>query len=490
MSERNLIDKSQENDYTVTTVQPGEQRPPEPEIRYSRGDGTPRAFGSYCWPLQVAMRFGSCATGVCEPCQVGNKAALNRISRVPQGCLAELTVKVTDMGFGSKRAARSLKKRTVFREKPGRIWASGGRGFLRTLSLPENLEKLLTDCTLCPRNCHVNRMAGQIGYCLQTGKLRAARAALHYWEEPCISGTAGSGAVFFGGCSMRCVFCQNHDIAAGEAGREISLERLKEIFLELQEKGANNINLVTPTHFVPLIVPALRAAKREGLRIPIVYNTSSYEKVSTLQLLDGLVDIYLPDLKYESAALSGLLSNAPDYFETATAAIAEMVRQVGEPGFAAPDGTQLFAAQMNDACEEADEDAEFLMKKGVIVRHLALPGQEADSKRVLSYLLKTYGERIYISLMNQYTPIPSVLEKTLPKLAQKKLAAPEPLREKSAAQPESAQACLTGLQRRLTEDEYEALIDFAIENGIENGFIQDQETAQESFIPAFDGEGI
>ena len=339
-----------------------------------------------------------------------------------------------------------------------------------TLSLLENLEKLLTDCTLCPRNCHVNRMAGQIGYCLQTGTLRAARAALHYWEEPCISGTAGSGAVFFGGCSMRCVFCQNHDIAAGEAGREISVERLKEIFLELQEKGANNINLVTPTHFVPLIVPALRAAKREGLRIPIVYNTSSYEKVSTLQLLDGLVDIYLPDLKYESAALSGLLSNAPDYFETATAAIAEMVRQVGEPVFAAPDGTQLFAAQMNDACEEADEDAEFLMKKGVIVRHLALPGQEADSKRVLSYLLKTYGERIYISLMNQYTPIPSVLEKTLPKLAQS--------------------ACLTGLQRRLTEDEYEALIDFAIENGIENGFIQDQETAQESFIPAFDGEGI
>lgn len=175
---------------------------------------------------------------------------------------------------------------------------------------------------------------------------------------------------------------------------------------------------------------------------------------------------------------------------SAAAAIAEMVRQVGEPVFAAPDGTQLFAAQMNDACEEADEDAEFLMKKGVIVRHLALPGQEADSKRVLSYLLKTYGERIYISLMNQYTPIPSVLEKTLPKLAQKKLAAPEPMREESAAQPESAQACLTGLQRRLTEDEYEALIDFAIENGIENGFIQDQETAQESFIPAFDGEGI
>ena len=157
-----------------------------------------------------------------------------------------------------------------------------------TLSLPENLEKLLTDCTLCPRNCHVNRMAGQIGYCLQTGTLRAARAALHYWEEPCISGTAGSGAVFFGGCSMRCVFCQNHDIAAGEAGREISVERLKEIFLELQEKGANNINLVTPTHFVPLIVPALRAAKREGLRIPIVYNTPLMKKSARCSCWTGL----------------------------------------------------------------------------------------------------------------------------------------------------------------------------------------------------------
>ena len=326
------------------------------------------------------------------------------------------------------------------------------------------------NCMLCPRTCGAQRSKGKTGICGVTETLKVARAALHFWEEPCISGTKGSGAVFFSGCALHCVFCQNEPIAQGTAGKEITPERLVEIFLELQEKGANNINLVTPTHFVPLIVPALRAAKREGLRIPIVYNTSSYEKVSTLQLLDGLVDIYLPDLKYESAALSGLLSNAPDYFETAAAAIAEMVRQVGEPVFAAPDGTQLFAPQMNDACEEADEDTEFLMKKGVIVRHLALPGQEADSKRVLSYLLKTYGERIYISLMNQYTPIPSVLEKTLPKLTQS--------------------ACLTGLQRRLTEDEYEALIDFAIENGIENGFIQDQETAQESFIPAFDGEGI
>ena len=338
---------------------------------------------------------------------------------------------------------------------------------------------------LCPL-CYLNVKGYRWSLLLFAALYTFDRVSVLYMRAE--SGQASGSGLWW--LLMRCVFCQNHDIAAGEAGREISVERLKEIFLELQEKGANNINLVTPTHFVPLIVPALRAAKREGLRIPIVYNTSSYEKVSTLQLLDGLVDIYLPDLKYESAALSGLLSNAPDYFETAAAAIAEMVRQVGEPVFAAPDGTLLFAAQMNDACEEADEDTEFLMKKGVIVRHLALPGQEADSKRVLSYLLKNYGERIYISLMNQYTPIPSVLEKTLPKLAQKKLAAPEPLREKSAAQPESAQACLTGLQRRLTEDEYEALIDFAIENGIENGFIQDQETAQESFIPAFDGEGI
>lgn len=334
--------------------------------------------------------------------------------------------------------------------------------------MTEEEERLLTDCTLCPRDCHVNRMAGQIGYCGQSAQIRAARAALHAWEEPCISGTAGSGAVFFSGCPLRCVFCQNHDIATGRAGKEISGERLTDIFLELQEKGAHNINLVTPTHFVPQIAGALRRAKREGLRIPVVYNTSSYEKVSTLKLLEGLVDIYLPDLKYVSPALSKRLSNAPDYFETARAAIAEMVRQVGEPVFRAPDGTNLSAQQMNDAVT-VRTDSDFLMRRGVIVRYLALPGQTEDGKRVLSWLYETWGDRIYISIMNQYTPMPGIGNRT------DRRAKDQPPLE---------------LDRRLTEEEYDMLADYAIGLGVENGFLQEGDTARESFIPAFDGEGL
>ena len=323
----------------------------------------------------------------------------------------------------------------------------------------QNSQKAFERCTLCPRRCQVNRLAGQKGYCGQTAQLRAARAALHFWEEPCISGREGSGAVFFSGCPMRCVFCQNYEIAAGDRGKEITAQRLAEIFLELQKKGANNINLVTPTHFVPLIVPALQAAKINGLNIPVVYNTSSYENVETLKMLEGLVDIYLPDLKYVSSGLAGALSNAPDYFETAAKAIAEMVRQVGEPVFADQNGNLLDAAAMNEACEDADEDADFLMKKGVIVRHLALPGQAEDSKKVLKYL-----------------HMPGI-EKRL-----------EGLKGRLAASLEHRLA--SDLTYRLSENEYEALIDFAIEIGIENGFLQDGETAQESFIPDFDGEGL
>lgn len=336
--------------------------------------------------------------------------------------------------------------------------------------MSENLEKRLEDCTLCPRNCHVNRLAGQAGYCMQTAQIRAARAALHFWEEPCISGTAGSGAVFFSGCPLRCSFCQNKDIAVGRAGREITPERLAEIFLELQAAGANNINLVTPTHFVPQIVFALEKAKKEGLHLPVVYNTSSYEKVSTLKLLDGLVDIYLPDMKYVSSALSACLSNAPDYFETAARAIEEMVRQVGEPLFMAPDGALLNARQMNNASEE---DTDFLMKSGVIVRHLALPGQEEDSRRVIRYLFETFGNQIYISIMNQYTPMPGI-EKWIEK-------------KRKSGMPE---ALFGELHRKLTEQEYGTLVDYAIELGLENGFLQEGDTAKESFIPAFDGEGL
>ena len=247
------------------------------------------------------------------------------------------------------------------------------------------LRDVMSDCVLCPRACHVNRLSGQTGYCGQTAELMAARASLHYWEEPCISGTSGSGTVFFSGCNLRCVFCQNHNIALGKAGRVITPKHLVEIFLQLQEQGANNINLVTPTHFLPQIAIALEQAKHQGLHLPIVYNTGSYESVDALRHLEGLVDIYLPDLKYLSAELSAAYSHAPDYFEIACAAIAEMYRQVGDPVI----------------CADTS-----LMQRGIIVRHLLLPGQTKDSKKILRYLHETYGEHIYISIMNQYTPLP------------------------------------------------------------------------------------
>ncbi|MDE5939911.1 MAG: radical SAM protein [Lachnospiraceae bacterium] len=297
----------------------------------------------------------------------------------------------------------------------------------------------LSDCTLCPRECHVNRNAGETGYCGQTGKLTAARAALHFWEEPCLSGTNGSGAVFFSGCNLGCVYCQNHEIAQGQSGREITVNRLSDIFLELQEKGAHNINLVTPAHFVPQIITALQTAKKQGLSIPVIYNTSAYEKTETLRMLEGLIDIYLPDLKYRDAALSGKYSHADDYFERAAAAIAEMVRQVGAPVFA--DG----------------EDS--LMRRGVIVRHLLLPGCVRDSRQLLRYLHETYKNDIYVSIMNQYTPLSQVSD-------------------------------IPPLNRRVSAEEYRRIVDYAIRIGIENGFIQEGETATESFIPSFDYEGI
>lgn len=301
-----------------------------------------------------------------------------------------------------------------------------------------NKNTIMEHCTLCPRNCGVNRLQGQTGYCGQTASLYAARASLHMWEEPCLSGSEGSGTVFFTGCPLRCVYCQNHDIALGQAGKEISTERLAEIFLELQQKGAANINLVTPTHFVPQIIDALYKAKNNGLKLPIVYNTSGYEKVETLKSLNGLIDIYLPDLKYFSSDLGMRYSNAPDYFEQATAAIDEMYRQVGTPVFNETTG---------------------MMKKGLIVRHLVLPGHVADSKEIVKYLFKTYGHNIFISIMNQYTPV--ITDASFPEL-----------------------------HRCITPEEYDEVVDFAISLGVENGFIQEGETFVESFIPSFDCEGI
>lgn len=297
---------------------------------------------------------------------------------------------------------------------------------------------IMSDCTLCPRHCHTNRLQGKIGYCGQTAEITCARAALHFWEEPCISGGTGSGAVFFSGCSLKCVFCQNHEISENKIGKKITVERLAEIFLELQEKGACNINLVTAGHFIPQIIDALTLSKSQGLRLPVVYNTSGYDEISSLKLLDGLVDIYLPDLKYYSPTLSKMYSNAPDYFEKATAAISEMFRQVGTPKIDSSTG---------------------LMQKGVIVRHLVLPGQGKDSKKILRYLWETYKNDIYISIMNQYTPLKHV--KPYPEL-----------------------------DRKVTAEEYQRIVRFAENLGIEQGFIQEGETASESFIPPFNTEGI
>lgn len=293
-------------------------------------------------------------------------------------------------------------------------------------------------CRLCPRECNADRENGKVGYCGETASLRVARAALHMWEEPCISGKTGSGTVFFTGCPLKCVFCQNSILAENGAGKAITADRLAEIFLALQSEGACNINLVTPTHFVPQIVSALKKAKADGLSVPIVYNTGGYEKPETLRLLEGMVDIYLPDLKYFSSRLSTRYSNAPDYFTKASSAIAEMFRQTGTPVIDEKTG---------------------LMKRGIIVRHLLLPKRLVDSKKVLEYLFCTYHHDIYLSIMNQYTPI-----RRFPDM-------PE-------------------LNRRVSGKEYNMLIDYALNLGIENAFIQEGDTASESFIPSFDCEGI
>jgi putative pyruvate formate lyase activating enzyme len=244
-------------------------------------------------------------------------------------------------------------------------------------------EKAYEECRLCPRECGVNRKEGQTGFCQMDGTLRVARAALHMWEEPCISGKRGSGAVFFSGCNLRCVYCQNFDIAAGTRGKEISRERLSEIFLELQAQGAANINLVTPDHDLPDIVWALLKAKEQGLCIPVVYNGSGYEKADVIAALEGLVDIFLTDFKYMDGELAGRLSHAGDYPEVAKRALEQMVKITG---------AHLF-------------NEEGMMQRGVIVRHLLLPGHKKNAKAVLRYLWETYGDRVYISLMNQYTPM-------------------------------------------------------------------------------------
>lgn len=297
---------------------------------------------------------------------------------------------------------------------------------------------LYENCTLCPRSCHVNRHSGQTGFCRVSAQLQVARAALHMWEEPCISGENGSGAVFFSGCSVGCVFCQNRTIASGQNGKFITIERLSDIFLELEAKGAHNINLVTPDHYAPSIVEALDLARSKGLSLPIICNCSGYTSLTTLKLLEGYIDVWLPDFKYYSSELSARYSHAPDYFDRACEALAEMYRQAGDAFF----------------------DDNGMIQKGIIVRHLTLPGHADDSRQILDYLYSTYGNHIYISIMNQFTPMPGLV-------------------------PDYEE-----LNRTVPTADYDALVDYAIDTGIENGFIQEGETAKESFIPPFDNEGV
>ena len=294
---------------------------------------------------------------------------------------------------------------------------------------------VLEQCNLCPRNCGVNRYQ-TVGVCGAGSKMKVAQYSLHMWEEPIISGRNGSGTIFFSYCNLKCIFCQNYKISSIGYGKEISEERFQELCLDLQKRGANNINLVTPTHYVPQIVSALSKIKHKELTIPVVYNTSSYENVSTIQMLNGIVDIYLADLKYYDDALGCKYSHVKDYFHWASLAIAEMVRQVGE-----------FSIE-ND-----------LMKRGVIVRILILPGHVEDAKKLVKYLYTTYGDQIIISLMNQYTPVKHFDE-------------------------------YLNLNHKISDEDYQEVIDCALDLGVKYAFMQEGDTQSESFIPNFNCSDI
>ena len=297
--------------------------------------------------------------------------------------------------------------------------------------------KMLDSCTLCSRNCKVNRNNGQVGFCRAANTVKIARAALHLWEEPPISMGNGSGTVFFSYCNFNCVFCQNHDISQEFKGKEVSIERLSEIFLELEAKKANNINLVTPTHYVPQIIEALKISKKNGLTIPVLYNTNGYDSLETIKSLEGYVDVYLPDFKYFNDKYALKYSKVDNYAANAIKIIDEMVKQTGKPQF----------------------DYNGKMLKGVIVRHLMLPGLLFDSKKVIDILHNRYGNNIYISIMNQYVPMFHA-------------------------------DCYPEINKKLNPKHYESLIDYAVSIGVENGFIQEHGANTEFYIPQFNFEGI
>ena len=296
------------------------------------------------------------------------------------------------------------------------------------------MEKLFNECTICPRECKVNRNNNELGYCRASNQMKIGGYHLHMWEEPIITGTNGSGTIFFSYCNLGCVYCQNYDISINHIGKEITINRFAEICLELQKMNAENINLVTPTHYIPLIKEGLILAKKKGLTIPIVYNSSCYEKVESLKLLEGLIDIYLPDFKYYNNNL-GKYSKVNNYFEIASLALEEMYRQVGAPVY------------KNN-----------ILKKGVIVRHLVLPHHINDSKKVLLYLYHKYQDNIIISIMNQYTVVRKLRYKEL--------------------------------NDKVLSKDYNNLIDYAYNIGIRNCFVQEEESQSESFIPIFKGDTL
>ncbi|MCL6590066.1 MAG: radical SAM protein [Firmicutes bacterium] len=298
-------------------------------------------------------------------------------------------------------------------------------------------DKLLANCELCPRNCHVDRTKGQLGFCNAGYLPKVARVATHHWEEPPISGERGSGTIFFSHCNLKCCYCQNYQISHEGFGKEITIPELAQKFLFLQSQGAHNINLVTGACYVPQIAQAINIARAIGLAVPVIYNTSAYEKVETLQLLEGLVNVYLPDLKYIDPELGKTYSGAANYFAIASSAIQEMVRQCGPV--------------------KLDENG--LIRSGVLVRHLILPSATADSIRCLEWIKYNLPKDVYLSLMAQYLPL-----------------------FKAKDHPP--------LNRRITEAEYNLVVDKAVDLGFEEGFIQDLDAASAEFIPKFDLTGL
>lgn len=299
------------------------------------------------------------------------------------------------------------------------------------------MKNLLTNCKLCPRSCGVNRLDGEIGYCGAGKEIKIARASLHQWEEPCISGTRGSGTVFFSNCSLNCVFCQNHTISQEGIGNEISIEELSHIFLDLQSQGAHNINLVTPTHYVCLIIEAIILAKQKGLTLPILYNSSGYENRETLKLLKGYIDVYLPDIKYFNNKYALRYSDTKDYFYYASRAALEMFDQVGEVQF----------------------DSNDMITRGVIIRHLLLPGLLFDSKKIIDFIYESFKDSVYISIMNQYTPMHKASE-------------------------------FNEINKPLNPNHYDSLINYALSIGVNNGFIQDSGTSSKAYVPEFTQENF